>query len=180
LVIPFIIMSRKEGYLTKEGLKVKNWKKRWFVLGKETLSYYTNHKSLKKVLGVISLAEIGEVSQTNGKKKDFCLQLVTRRRVYYVVAESKQHMEEWKGMIQQQSAIVQGKAEPQEKEAKSDDEKVNIKSFELLTVIGQGSFGKVVQVRHKETGDIFAMKVLNKKILLIVVKLNIQGQKRIF
>jgi len=118
------------------------------------------------------LAEIGEVSQTNGKKKEFCLQLVTRRRVYYVVSENKQHMEEWKNMIERQSAIVQGKEEPQEKESKNaDDEKVNIKSFELLTVIGQGSFGKVVQVRHKATGDIFCNEsTQQKKILLIGVK----------
>merc|ERR1711915_103281 len=30
-------------------------------------------------------------------------------------------------------------------------------------MIGSGSFGKVLQVRHKQTGHIFAMKVLNKK-----------------
>jgi len=69
-------------------------------------------------------------------------------------------------MIEQQSAIVQNRSvQPQEKETRKeeDDDKVNVKSFEFLTVIGQGSFGKVVQVRHKETGDIFAMKVLNKK-----------------
>jgi serine/threonine protein kinase len=32
-----------------------------------------------------------------------------------------------------------------------------------LTVIGQGSFGKVVQARHKSTGNIYAMKILDKK-----------------
>uniref|UniRef100_A0A6B2L9I5 Protein kinase domain-containing protein n=1 Tax=Arcella intermedia TaxID=1963864 RepID=A0A6B2L9I5_9EUKA len=32
-----------------------------------------------------------------------------------------------------------------------------------MTVIGQGSFGKVVQARYKATGDIYAMKVLEKK-----------------
>jgi len=73
-------------------------------------------------------------------------------------------LDEWKNMIEQQSAIVQGKVEPQEKEIGKDDEKVNVNNFEFLNIIGQGSFGKVVQVRHKATGDIFAMKVLNKKI----------------
>lgn len=38
--------AKKEGYLTKEGWKVKNWKRRWFVLGKETLSYYKSHVRL--------------------------------------------------------------------------------------------------------------------------------------
>jgi len=32
-----------------------------------------------------------------------------------------------------------------------------------LHVIGKGSFGKVLQVKKKDTGKIYAMKVLNKK-----------------
>ncbi|KAJ3267786.1 hypothetical protein HK104_005619 [Borealophlyctis nickersoniae] len=35
--------------------------------------------------------------------------------------------------------------------------------FELLKVVGKGSFGKVLQVRKKDTGRIYAMKVLIKK-----------------
>lgn len=34
--------------------------------------------------------------------------------------------------------------------------------FELLTVIGKGSFGKVMQVKKKDDGKIYAMKVLRK------------------
>lgn len=32
--------QRKEGYLTKLGGRVKNWKKRWFVLSDGKLYYY--------------------------------------------------------------------------------------------------------------------------------------------
>ncbi|KAJ3191699.1 hypothetical protein HK101_007493 [Irineochytrium annulatum] len=35
--------------------------------------------------------------------------------------------------------------------------------FELLKVVGKGSFGKVLQVRKRDTGRIYAMKVLVKK-----------------
>lgn len=38
--------------------------------------------------------------------------------------------------------------------------------FELLTVIGKGSFGKVMQVRKKDDGKIFAMKVLRKDTII--------------
>jgi len=38
--------------------------------------------------------------------------------------------------------------------------------FEKLRVVGQGSFGKVLQVRHKQTGQIYAMKVLNKRTVI--------------
>ncbi|KAI9179567.1 Serine/threonine-protein kinase [Blastocladiella emersonii ATCC 22665] len=35
--------------------------------------------------------------------------------------------------------------------------------FDLLKVLGKGSFGKVLQVRKKDTGRVYAMKILNKK-----------------
>lgn len=33
----------------------------------------------------------------------------------------------------------------------------------MLTVVGKGSFGKVMQVRKKDTGRIYAMKTLRKE-----------------
>jgi len=38
--------------------------------------------------------------------------------------------------------------------------------FELLTVIGKGSFGKVMQVKKKDDGKIYAMKVLRKDTII--------------
>ncbi|KAH9261446.1 hypothetical protein BASA81_000090 [Batrachochytrium salamandrivorans] len=40
--------------------------------------------------------------------------------------------------------------------------KVNLDDFMLLKTVGKGSFGKVIQVRKKDTGKIYAMKVLKK------------------
>ncbi|KAI9014130.1 kinase-like domain-containing protein [Hyaloraphidium curvatum] len=40
---------------------------------------------------------------------------------------------------------------------------VGSSEFELLKVVGKGSFGKVLQVRKKDTNRIYAMKILHKK-----------------
>jgi hypothetical protein len=40
---------------------------------------------------------------------------------------------------------------------------VSIDDFELMAVVGRGGFGKVMQVLHKETGGVYAMKVLRKR-----------------
>ncbi|PVU94545.1 hypothetical protein BB561_002486 [Smittium simulii] len=45
---------------------------------------------------------------------------------------------------------------------RKDDEKLTIDKFDLLKVIGRGSFGKVFQVCKKDSGRIYAMKVLSK------------------
>lgn len=44
--------------------------------------------------------------------------------------------------------------------------KLSVDDFELLKVIGKGSFGKVMQVRKKSSQKIYAMKILKKDILL--------------
>lgn len=40
--------------------------------------------------------------------------------------------------------------------------KTSLDDFELLKVIGKGSYGKVTLVRKKDTNKLFAMKSLNK------------------
>jgi serine/threonine protein kinase len=39
---------------------------------------------------------------------------------------------------------------------------VSLEDFELLAVLGRGGFGKVMQVRHTATQEIYAMKILKK------------------
>jgi len=45
-------------------------------------------------------------------------------------------------------------------------QKVGVEDFELQTLIGKGSFGKVMQVRKKDDGKIYAMKVLRKEAII--------------
>ena len=45
-------------------------------------------------------------------------------------------------------------------------DRVTESSFELLKVVGKGGFGKVLQVRHKGTATIYAMKVMDKRYLV--------------
>merc|ERR1719173_259070 len=47
-----------------------------------------------------------------------------------------------------------------------DDSKVGPEDFEFLKVIGRGAFGKVMKVKYKHNGKIYAMKILRKKQIL--------------
>ena len=52
------------------------------------------------------------------------------------------------------------KSNSPDKDKMKKQENISIDSFYLHTVIGKGSYAKVVLVKKKDTGDIFAMKIL--------------------
>jgi len=41
--------------------------------------------------------------------------------------------------------------------------KVSIDDFNLMSVLGRGSYGKVLIVNSKNTGELYAIKVIKKK-----------------
>ncbi|KAF2747381.1 kinase-like protein [Sporormia fimetaria CBS 119925] len=49
---------------------------------------------------------------------------------------------------------------------KSTKKQFGPEDFEILKLIGKGTFGQVFQVRKKDTGRIYAMKVLSKKVIV--------------
>ena len=55
-----------------------------------------------------------------------------------------------------------GLSSAEKKQLKASIPKVSIDSFELIRVIGKGSFGKVTLVRKKSDDKLYAMKVLSK------------------
>ena len=44
--------------------------------------------------------------------------------------------------------------------------KMRLSDFEMLKTIGRGAFGEVRLVKFKETGEVFAMKIMLKEILM--------------
>jgi serine/threonine protein kinase len=69
-------------------------------------------------------------------------------------------------------AAISGSAK-QAKEMTVDD-------FQLMHTIGKGSFGKVLQVKKKDSGQIFAMKVLNKKNIIDNNEVGVTHNRRFF
>lgn len=77
------------GYLIKEGAVVKSWKKRYFVLKNEELTY--SKKDNADNLGAIDMEDVRTVRPVEYKKKRFCFALETPKRTYYLVAEDEKY-----------------------------------------------------------------------------------------
>lgn len=147
----------KEGFLTKEGGSFKSWKKRWFVLRDNGLAYYKAKADADmEPLGLISLTTAGRIQPIDRKKKANGFEIPTPSRTFYLSAESDVEKSAWiEGLERAREAIL--------KTSDKSEEKVGVADFELLNLVGKGSFGKVIQVRKINTGEIFAMKVLSKR-----------------
>jgi len=167
----------KEGWLKKEGYTVKSWKKRWTVLDKTLLSYYEKENKKKK-LGAFSVRDSKvKLDSYKGKKNSF--EVVTPARTYHFVATNEREAKSWVEAIEAAS----GKTKPLPKKPESNSsngrsqqqtssqntaaspsqrKKMTVDDFDLLKVIGKGSFGKVFLVRKKGAKEIFAMKQLHK------------------
>jgi len=145
----------KEGFLTKEGGSFKSWKKRWFGLNEGGLAYF-KAKGDTEPLGIISLSTAPRIQSIDRKKKIYGFEIPTPARTFYLSAETEADKQSWMEALEKQIASSK-------KVAAKTEEKVSVADFELLNLVGKGSFGKVIQVRKIDTGEIFAMKVLSKR-----------------
>lgn len=105
------------------------------------------------------------VSKRREALNDFVQQLINIPKVFnsrhfaqFMQIDEQRILELFKGMAPKLRNM-------QTKGAKLDNS-LSPNDFELLRVIGKGTFGKVLQVRKKDTGNIYAMKVLSKQTVL--------------
>merc|ERR1711879_833055 len=86
----------KDGWLTKQGGKIKTWKKRWFVLKGDTLYYFKTQKDSEQT-GEIKLLSTSactpEPGKSKGKKYQFSVGPPSR--VYYIFDETEKGMQQW-------------------------------------------------------------------------------------
>eukprot|EP00057_Strongylocentrotus_purpuratus_P019024 XP_011673498.1 PREDICTED: RAC-gamma serine/threonine-protein kinase isoform X2 [Strongylocentrotus purpuratus] len=67
---------------------------------------------------------------------------------------------------QEANAANGGKEDSNSAANEASKHKVTMDDFELLKCLGKGTFGKVIQVREKKTGELFAIKVLKKEVIV--------------
>jgi len=138
-------------------------------LGARTFCYYRNknEQNSKGIpLGVIILEDITKVDIITNRRKRRSTDLIeiqTPNRTYFMFAETPEEQTEWKDAITRKVDIAWGRIK---EESEGGPRQFGIDDFDLLKIIGKGSYGTVVQVRLKDTGDIFAMKVIDKKFIV--------------
>lgn len=85
----------KYGFCMKEGGVVHNWKKRFFVLTRGTLSYFKspNDAQALKVIKVNTITSVIESPQYQGR--NFVISVLTHSRNFFMQCESQTLATEW-------------------------------------------------------------------------------------
>ncbi|KAL0964488.1 hypothetical protein UPYG_G00324500 [Umbra pygmaea] len=89
--------SIKAGYCVKQGAVMKNWKRRYFVLEENCMSYFKSDLD-KDPLRVIPLKEVHKVQeckQSDVMMRDNLFEIVTTSRTFYIQADSPEEMHSW-------------------------------------------------------------------------------------
>jgi len=91
-------LASKEGFLTKQGYFVKNWKTRWFVLRKYELSYFTDRGKTKPIR-VLNLEDCQRCSVDDTTSKKYCFRLEYTDRTWLMYASTQLELDEWVSII---------------------------------------------------------------------------------
>jgi serine/threonine protein kinase len=163
----------KEGSGKKQGGFIKSWKSRWFILKGSTLEYL--EKKGGKPKGSIELTPTTKATAATSAEcpKQPALKIeVTHGRVYFIQFGKAKEVEEWAQAIEKALPKAAPAAAPSAAPAGAPvapaapaAKKVSVDDFELLRVIGRGSYGKVQLVRSKADKCLYAMKSLRKRAL---------------
>ena len=89
-------------------------------------------------------------------------------RLCLIMSEENPRLEQWFALEPRASGgeNVTGEIYLQMQFTKTDKKHFGPNDFQVLRLIGKGTFGQVFQVRKKDTGRIYAMKVLSKKVII--------------
>ncbi|XP_072293574.1 pleckstrin homology domain-containing family A member 1-like isoform X4 [Eucyclogobius newberryi] len=87
----------KSGYCVKQGAVMRNWKRRYFLLEENAMSYFKSDLE-KEPLRMIPLKEVHKVQeckQSDIMMRDNLFEVVTTARTFYIQADSPEEMHSW-------------------------------------------------------------------------------------
>ncbi|GJJ75735.1 hypothetical protein EMPS_08093 [Entomortierella parvispora] len=107
----------RQGYLLKLGNTYKTWRKKWFVLRGDKLTYYKNQKEYQPH-GIIPLSTIIDCLQTDpvSKHKQYCLRIVTSKRSFVCCAPDEDTLLQWLDALHVECARVAREKELQDQD----------------------------------------------------------------
>ncbi|XP_032806013.1 dual adapter for phosphotyrosine and 3-phosphotyrosine and 3-phosphoinositide isoform X1 [Petromyzon marinus] len=87
-------VGTKEGFLNKQGNRVKTWKRRWFTLQRNELKYFKDRKDTEPIKA-LDLSRCTAVQFDYSREKVNCFCLVFPERTFFLCAKNALEADEW-------------------------------------------------------------------------------------
>ncbi|XP_069549014.1 pleckstrin homology domain-containing family A member 1-like isoform X6 [Brachyistius frenatus] len=116
----------KSGYCVKQGAVMRNWKRRYFLLEENSMSYFKSDLE-KEPLRMIPLKEVHKVQeckQSDIMMRDNLFEVVTTSRTFYIQADSPEEMHSWIKAVSGAIVAQRGPGRSAATRLKSDNEKL--------------------------------------------------------
>jgi len=90
-------LPTREGFMTKKGEVVKNWKRRWFSLNGSMLFYYKKQGDATPAgwISVLDTQRFPECMRDPPAGQTYCFTITTPSREYFINAETGEDMYDW-------------------------------------------------------------------------------------
>ncbi|XP_069394295.1 pleckstrin homology domain-containing family A member 1 isoform X7 [Paralichthys olivaceus] len=116
----------KSGYCVKQGAVMRNWKRRYFLLEENSMSYFKSDLE-KEPLRMIPLKEVHKVQeckQSDIMMRDNLFEVVTTSRTFYIQADSPEEMHSWIKAVSGAIVAQRGPGRSAATRLKSDNERL--------------------------------------------------------
>jgi serine/threonine protein kinase len=149
----------KEGWGRKQSGFFKTWKQHWFSLSGSVL--HVRHKPNGKESARIDLSAVRVIVRAPECRRQPAFKVcIPNVHTWTFVCQTDAEMREW---IDTLEALRVGK--PAASRPMRIAVRVGINDFSFVANIGRGSYGIVQLVRYKGNGELYAMKVMSKRVV---------------
>eukprot|EP00043_Microstomoeca_roanoka_P030150 m.24917 g.24917 ORF g.24917 m.24917 type:complete len:465 (-) comp9772_c0_seq1:87-1481(-) len=171
----------KEGWLLKRGEYISTWRPRYFVLRSDGKFLGFKQKPANSAEIPVNKFDVKDCKTSLEDEKNgkfgFNIRFVQMTRVIErsFHTESPLERQEWVDAINSTKQTMEGDTVESMSHAmramsfiggRPEPTDISMESFDMLKVLGKGSFGKVMLAKLRSNGAIYAIKVLKKSMIL--------------
>jgi serine/threonine protein kinase len=144
--------------LLRQNPFLKTWKRHFYAIeGDSFVEFDLESRSEESRLRVTSSSRIERITKRS-KAYTFQICLTMNCRPFVYAPDTEDLLTQWLAVLNEIKLLSEPRPAP--------TIKLGLTDFEIVSVIGRGTYGKVSLVRHRESGQLFAMKAMSKSLLV--------------